>query len=326
MTYRNFVERYAADVKRNPDEMLAESPLSFPLSSNQRGEKLVDFLQRTIDLDLRGKRVLDVGCAYGGLSIALANAGADVDAVDISAKFIEYATANSEGLADIRPAVADASSVTMRKLYGKGSFDLIVINDVLEHIYDTTSLAANLDYLLSETGVVYFKVPNGFSPRFALSEGHRKIFGLTLIDPDCWFHLHPKRASIFYRPLEHFMAIFSHFNMPEMLLVDEEQVFRRFSPKKLKKQIGEIFAKAREFDYPNSSIKQYIRDGILRFRDGYEYDLETHGAEYVTFKYGSYFYTGFMGRPGASLTALNGAQTVPGIGQIALRERLAEAA
>lgn len=326
MTYRNFVNLYAADLKRDPAELLAEEPLSFPLSSNERGEKLLGFLQRTIDLDVRGKRVLDVGCAYGGLSMALAGAGAEVHAVDVSSKFIEYAKANSADVADIHPEVADASSVTMRKLYEPRSFDLIVMNDVLEHIYDTASLVANLDYLLADKGVVYFKVPNGHSPRWALSEGHRKIFGLTLLDPDCWFHLYPKRASIFYRPLSHFTAIFEHFGMPKMLMIDEEQVFNRFTPKKIKRQIAEIFAKARDYDYPNNQVKLYIRDGILRLRDEYEYDLEHRSDEFVRYKYGSYFFTGFAGRQASTLTSVNGLRSVDGIGDVAERERVLEAA
>lgn len=324
MTYRNFVNLYAADLKRDPADLLAETPLSFPLSSNDRGLKLLDFLQRTIDLDVKGKRVLDVGCAYGGFSIALAGAGAEVHAVDVSSKFIEYAKANSADVADIHPQVADASSVAMRTLYSPKSFQLIVLNDVLEHIYDTASLIANLDYLLAENGIVYFKVPNGFSPRWALSEGHRKIFGLTLLDPDCWFYLYPKRASIFYRPLSLFVAIFQHFNMPKLVMVDEEQVFRRFTPQKIKSQIAEIFQKARSYDYPDNQVKLYIRDGILRLRDEFEYDLKHTSTEFVEYKYGSYFYTGFAGRPGSTLKSMNSVRFVDGIGDIVERGQVSQ--
>ncbi len=197
MSYMDFVKLYATDIKSTPEKLLAQKPQSFPISSNSRGEALVGFLKRAINIDLRQLRVLDVGCAYGGLSIAMAQAGASVKAVDVSAKFIKYAQTNIAGVADIDTKIMDASSIDMRREFGPRSFDLILLNDVLEHIYDTTSLVANLDYLLSDKGSIYFKVPNGLSPRFALSEGHRKIFGLTLLDPDCWFHLYPKRASIF---------------------------------------------------------------------------------------------------------------------------------
>ena len=319
MTYADFVNMHAADLKVTPEALFNARPLSFPMSTNRRGEELVEFLSRCVEINLEGKRMLDVGCAYGGLSIALSNAGARVSGIDVSNKFIKYAEANALNSAEADFHVVDASSVGVRKLFEKGSFDLIVINDVLEHIYDTASLVANIDWLLNDTGMVYFKVPNSFSPRFALSEGHRKIFGLTLLDPDCWFHLLPKRASIFYRPLSHFQAIFSHFNMPQMLFVDEERVFVRFTLRKLKNQIKEIFDKARDYNYPDQQVKGYLRDGIIRFRDEYFYDVDNHGEEFVKFKYGSYFFTGFAGRAAAAIRPLHPVREIDGIGRIAER-------
>jgi 2-polyprenyl-3-methyl-5-hydroxy-6-metoxy-1,4-benzoquinol methylase len=319
MSYTEFVNMHAADLKVTPESLLQARPLSFPISTNRRGEELVEFFKRTVALDLSRKRILDVGCAYGGLSIALAKAGGAVSGIDVSSRFIKYAEANASNTVDVDFHVVDASGIGIRKLFKKGSFDLIVINDVLEHIYDTTSLAANLDWLLSETGFIYFKVPNGFSPRFALSEGHRKIFGLTLLDPDCWFHLYPKRASIFYRPLGYFQAIFSYFNMQQIVFVDEERVFARFSLRKLKNEIKEIFNAARTYKYPNSQVKSYLQDGILRFRDEYLYDTESRSEDFVKFKYGSYFFTGFAGRKAAQIVPRHAIMDVDGIGRVADR-------
>jgi 2-polyprenyl-3-methyl-5-hydroxy-6-metoxy-1,4-benzoquinol methylase len=304
MAYEDFVKLYAADVKSTPSELLKQQPLSFPLSTLQRGDALIHTLDHTIELDLRGKRVLDVGCAYGGFSIAMAKAGAQVIGIDINPRFIDYARANANGVADIDFQVADASSVDLRKAFPKGSFDFLLLNDVLEHIYDTASLVSNLDWLLNDTGIVFFKVPNGLSPRFILSEGHRRIFGLTVLDPDCWFYLHPKRASIFYRPLSHFQAIFGHFGMSQTLLMDDERVFARMTLRKLKTQIKEIFTTAKELDHPEQALKIHLRQGILRFRNEFVYDLETRSPEFVQYKYGSYFFSGFFARPGATLSAL----------------------
>jgi hypothetical protein len=129
----------------------------------------------------------------------------------------------------------------------------------------------------------------------------------------------PKRASIFYRPLSHFRAIFTHFNMPQMLYVDEERVFVRFTLRKLKNQIKEIFDKARDYPYPDPQVKAYLRDGIVRFRDEYLYDVETDSEDFVKFKYGSYFFTGFAGRAGATIAPLHPVREIGGIGRIAER-------
>ncbi len=316
MAYEDFVKLYAAEVKSTPEKLLDQKPLSFPMSTLMRGEALIDMVARTIDLDFEGKRVLDVGCAYGGFAIAMAKAGAKVSGVDVSAKFIDYAKANALNTAEIEFTVLDASSIDVRKAFEKGSFDFVLLNDVLEHIYDTASLVANLDWLLSDTGMVFFKVPNGFSPRFVLSEGHRRIFGLTVLDPDCWFYLYPKRASIFYRPFSHFEAIFSHFGLSQTLLIDEERVFARMTARKLKEQIKEIFAKARDLKHPDPVFNTYLRKGIQRFRDEFFYDVENNTTEFVQYKYGSYFFTGFFARKNTKLKALKSTRSIEGFGSI----------
>lgn len=322
MSFEDFLTLYAADTKRSPTDLLAEHPLSFPVSANARGEAFVDFLTSTLDIDLSGKRVMDIGCAYGGLSVALAKAEASVTGIDISPKLLSYAEANIRGLANIDLRVLDASDVTIRHMFSRHSFDLIVLNDVLEHIYDTTRLFSNIDYLLNDRGFVYFKVPNGLSPRYILSEGHRKIFGLSLLDPDCWFYLCPKRASIFYRPMQYFEAIFSFFDLSQIIWTDHEDVFRRFSHRKLKSQIREVFQKLRDYDFMDASIKPVLRHQIIKFRDEYDHDLENYGEDYVKFKYGSYFYIGFAGRSGAQIWPRTPVREIPEIGRIAAKPEI----
>jgi 2-polyprenyl-3-methyl-5-hydroxy-6-metoxy-1,4-benzoquinol methylase len=296
MAYMDFIRLYAQDVKKTPEDLLSETPLSFPVSTNQRGESFVQFLRGKLKTPMPRVRALDIGCAYGGHCLALAKAQARVVGFDVNPKLITYAQANAKGVAEIDFRVADASSVAIRKQFGKGAFNLVILNDVLEHIYDTTSLFDNLDYLLDGDGIVFFKVPNGYSPRFVMSEGHRKIFALTLLDPDCWFHLYPKRASVFYRPFAYFTSIASHFGFKDAVLFDNEEVLRRFTAKKLRRQIKEIFVKAREFNFPDAVTARLVRERIVRFRDDFDFEIEARPEDAVKFKYGSYFYTGFFAR------------------------------
>lgn len=297
MAYMDFVKLYATDVKKTPEALLAQTPLSFPMSTLDRGEKFAQQVEKLIVMPPTQLRVLDVGCAYGGHSLALAQRGALVSGVDVSEKFIDYARANAQGVNDkVKFDVFDASGLKIRQHFPKGSFNLVILNDVLEHIYDTATLVDNLNHLLDENGVVMFKVPNGYSPRFVLSEGHRKIFALTILDPDCWFHLYPKRASIFYRPFSHFEAIFKHFGFNDIVLTDEENVLARFTSKKLRRQLKDIFVKAKEFEYPSPEAAKLIRERVVRFRDDFDVDLATRSEEMMRLKYGSYFYTGAAAR------------------------------
>lgn len=61
--------------------------------------------------DLRGKRVLDVGCGEGRLSFACAEAGADVFGFDADEEAVEVA--RSRARPGVRFEVADAAEIEL---------------------------------------------------------------------------------------------------------------------------------------------------------------------------------------------------------------------
>jgi SAM-dependent methyltransferase len=156
--------------------------------------------------------VLDVGCAYGSFAIEFAKAGAQVVGVDVNDKWLRLAEANARNEVDVPFVKCDASAHSaLPTLRPKGPFDLVILNDVLEHIYDTAGLLGNLRGLLTSGGRVYFKVPNGLATRHVLSEGHKKVYAISLIPPDYW-HLFVKAPfQIYYRRRAYFDALFAHF-------------------------------------------------------------------------------------------------------------------
>ena len=79
-----------------------------------------------------GERILDVGCGNGVFSRRLAVLGAQVLAVDASARFLELARARSSELADrIDYRLVDATNETQLLALGEGQFDGLVCNMVL---------------------------------------------------------------------------------------------------------------------------------------------------------------------------------------------------
>lgn len=95
------------------------------MSTNKRNEAWVSSLQSRARSKFASKRVLDMGCTYGGLSIALAKSGVAVTGIDTSPKLIAYAEANAYNDSDISFQVLDISDVSIRRHFSHGSFELI---------------------------------------------------------------------------------------------------------------------------------------------------------------------------------------------------------
>ena len=74
-----------------------------------------------------GARVLDIGCGPGALAIPLARAGADVTAVDISSKTLEYLKQNAEkeGLS-VHPVKCHWWTADIDELGFRDQFDLVI--------------------------------------------------------------------------------------------------------------------------------------------------------------------------------------------------------
>ena len=103
-------------------------------------------------VDVRGKRVLDVGCSFGQLVYWLEKAGATCTGIDISDVGVDWGRKNL-GL-DLRQAsVLDWNGPA-------GSFDVITLIDVIEHLTDPVTMLERIRHLLKPGGLLYIKTPN----------------------------------------------------------------------------------------------------------------------------------------------------------------------
>lgn len=214
MAYEDFVVEFAAAQGIESVGVLLKDyaeKYSFQIKSRERARDMLATVVAHLG-DVQGRRVLDVGCAYGAFAIEFAKAGAQVVGIDVNDKWLRLAEANARNEVELPFLKCDAAShVAVETLRAYGPFDLVILNDVLEHIYDTVGLLINLRALLKPSGRVYFKVPNGFSTRHVLSEGHKKIYGISLIPPDYWPQFIKAPFQIYYRRRGYFDALFEHF-------------------------------------------------------------------------------------------------------------------
>lgn len=120
--------------------------------------------------------VMDVGCGYGSTSLALAEQVRSVVGIEPSPHI--WAVANSRLCASkvtnvkvLRASIAD--------VVFEDSFDLVVLDNVLEHVESQEESLAIVRRSLRQDGLVYILVPNKAWPW----EAHYGLFGLGWLPP-----------------------------------------------------------------------------------------------------------------------------------------------
>lgn len=157
----------------------------FETSSRTNGE----FWRRFGDQpEWSGKRVLDLGCGHGAMSIQIAQAGGTVVGVDLNEQRVDFAKRNlATCYGELSGSVSFQAADATQDLPIDEPFDIIVSKDTLEHVEDPTSLLRGLRKLLTANGVVYA----GFSPLYYSPFGDHGNTGLRLP----WLHaVLPKRV------------------------------------------------------------------------------------------------------------------------------------
>jgi len=317
MAYSDFISLYAANNKLSADQLLAERPLRFALMTNDRGDALIRSVRSWSGFKLDGKRTLDVGCAYGGLAVALAKAGASVTGLESNPKLLAYAEANAFGASTIEFMSGDLSTLMVKQKLPPKSFDYIFLNDTLERSYDVDGVIANIDYLLADSGVVHFKTINANAARYMLADAHKKLFGLPLVDPD-QVHLYKlKKSPVYYRPITTYLALFQYYGMPKHAFADEERILIRGSARRLSGQIRSVFAEARSEAKRDPALLAVLRMQTTKVRDRFVFDLRSYGEDFVKVKYGTLFFSGVVGRANADLTVAGVKANLPDFGALA---------
>lgn len=111
-----------------------------------QSENLVSFVG-----DLRGLKVIDVGCGRGVLTNILLERGASVVwAVDVSLAYLSRLA----GDARVRPVCANAENLPF-----DSGFDLAVSTDVMEHVINVGAYLYSLNKALKPGGRAFIRVP-----------------------------------------------------------------------------------------------------------------------------------------------------------------------
>lgn len=115
---------------------------------------------------IRDKKVLDIGCGTGTISLFLATKNNDIVGLDISEKAIKIAIENAKHLGlenRVKFIVCDYPNEKI-----DGTFDLILLNDVLEHIPCQSKALQTTIRLLKRNGIIFLSVPLKEAPLYKL--------------------------------------------------------------------------------------------------------------------------------------------------------------
>lgn len=242
----------------------------FASTSNQRGQDtLHDF--EAYGFSLQGLKILDVGCAYGGFSIEAAKKGAICYGVEISETLYHFAMLNHKDeiyeSGSCKFVFCDVLSTDFLEKIPTDFFDLVIVNDVFEHIYDTVQLLSNLSKAANKNGAIYFVIPNGHDVKFVAKEGHTGYCGISIIDPLLWFTLTgERRLSIYYHQFEYYKALFTYFGFSNINLIN-------YSSWASKNQLEHIDA---QFE----TTKRTILDQLQLLPDKYSSKLSAEFTKY----------------------------------------------
>ena len=109
--------------------------------------------------DLKGKRVLDVGCGGGILADAMARSGADVLGIDLSTKALRVAQLHALEAQTDRVEYREISAEALA-LEAPGSFDMVTCMEMLEHVPDPSLVVQACATLVKPGGHVFFSTIN----------------------------------------------------------------------------------------------------------------------------------------------------------------------
>jgi len=120
----------------------------------------------------RGLKVLDLGSGEGGTSSLFAESN-DVLRYDLSLLKLN----KQQDLEPDHPLInGDAGFLPFRD----SSFDLIILQDVIEHTGNRTLLIKELSRILNKTGIIYLSTPNKYSVLNIIADPHWGIPFLCL--------------------------------------------------------------------------------------------------------------------------------------------------
>lgn len=153
------------DWKRRVEARKNEVPL---------GKATLKTIEEISGVKLKGKKMLDIGCGWGGYTVAALEMGIDACGCDVDEKVLEVATLRSK-LHSVPEKYLVAPSEKLP--FSDETFHYVQCISVLEHVDNVTVSIRELIRVLKKGGIAFISAPNYWQPL----ELHYKV----LFPPKC---------------------------------------------------------------------------------------------------------------------------------------------
>jgi 2-polyprenyl-3-methyl-5-hydroxy-6-metoxy-1,4-benzoquinol methylase len=148
-------------------------------NTEQRVQVYIEHLQEYLP-EVSKFRILDLGCGAGGVCVSFANRSNRVVGLDLDKKLINLTKINVSDSEDYFPpggGVSEILSSGINLPFEDETFDLVICNDVIEHLDEQEELIGEIYRVLKPGGYLYLTTPNKRYP----IESHTGLFGITLL-------------------------------------------------------------------------------------------------------------------------------------------------
>ncbi len=287
---------FEAERQKSPltEEQAAEYE-KYALANRERASESLENILRYLHLDLRGRRVLDVGSAYGGFSIVAAQKGAEaygVEILDYLHRLGEANALNEPG--NIKLINADILDRGISAELGAEPFDLIMLHDVFEHVYDSSALFRRIGDLSDVGTTVNFAIPNGDCWQAIEREAHRFMFGLTLLEPGAWSEL-TGSFNIYYRPLHYYQLFFQAIGFSHLYLMIDRQLVQT-AVERVQLKFRELEQKVTAGPFASDHLNSLARHRFALLEHQLAEDIKEKNPLYIHLMYDHYVWQGFAAK------------------------------
>ncbi len=150
---------------------------------------VLPFIEQTKKLT-SGMQVMEVGCGEGGVLLPFIELGCYCIGVDLAPERIDIANNFLKNEVAENKALFLCQNIYDDSFYVKyaGTFDVIILKDVIEHVHEQDKFIPYLKKLLKPEGQIFF----GFPPWCMPFGGHQQLCRVKWISVLPYYHILPK--------------------------------------------------------------------------------------------------------------------------------------